>query len=241
MKKHPYPTLRAELEGAESGRKPLSRYSITVDGLAGREGLEYMLLAFEHDLVVTLHRRSRLPNRPFGAQPVTVFTSRPEELWRVPALLTWSRGLGLAPPHRTQGVHESLLLGYSPAQIARWYRHLDGVEQFCVYTLLSQADRARVNDLGRRCFGSAEELVGTTFFMLPNGPLKKNARNLVPKGLTLARTKCNPMLLRALLGDPEGESRRGPLVRVRVSKQQALAVNRAMRSKVQLLTATGWR
>ncbi len=244
LENHPYPTLRAELEGGKSRRKPLSRYSTNVAGLTDDYAVKHMFRAFDHGLVVTLYNCARFEKRPFGDQPVTLFTSRPEELWRVPAVLTWSLGWDLAPLHRTRDVHESLLLGYSPTQIERWHRHHDSIERFYVYSLITRAEKARVIDLGHRCFGSAKEITGSTFFMYFGGPLKKTARRFLPKELTLARTKCNASLLRSLLGDPERElwrRRRVPLIRVRVSSQQAHAVNRAMRSRVELLTSTGWR
>lgn len=78
------------------------------------------------------------------------------------------------------------------------------------------------------------------FFMNMGSVLKKNARRLVPKGLTLARTTCNHRILRALIGDP-ARWRGGPDIRVRVSKRQARALTKAMQAKVELLTPTGWR
>lgn len=241
-KKHgieqPFPTLKSVLDGARSGAKPLSRFSVGMGDLVEPWYMGLLAGAIERELAVVL--KGTHVKAPFERLPVSIYIGRADQLWRVTALntLSWAAG-----SDRATNRYESRLLGYSRDQAARWAEHLQQTDSFRVYTLLTSDQKRRVSELGKRCFGSTRELCDMTFFMRGRGDvLKHDAVRIVPEHLTLARTKLNYQLMRALLGDWEKRKQPLPrLTRVTPSRRQAAAMNKAMREPVELLTRSGWR
>jgi hypothetical protein len=240
-KKHgieqPFPTLKSVLDGARSGAKPLSRFGLGMGDLVEPWYMGLLAGAVERDLAVVLEGTQL--KAPFERLPVSVYVGRADQLWRVTAL----KALSAAAGDRAMNRYESRLLGYSKDQTRRCAEHLERTDSFRVYTLLTSDQKRRVTELGKRCFGSTRELCEMTFFMRgQDDVLKRDAFRLVPEHLTLARTKLNYRLLRALLGDREKRKQPFPrLTRVTPSRPQAAAMNKAMREPVELLTRSGWR
>lgn len=228
----PYPTLLSELEGARTGKKPMSY-------LGERRGvmIEPSLLraVFERSLAMAL---CSVPHR--GKEPIaSIFVARPAELWRVPAKLLERQGHQPGYVDASDDAYQSLLFGYTPAQTRRWIAHLDAHDDFCMYALLNRSQRRRVVALGKRCFGSASDIEQLELHYT-QAPLKRDAFSRVPRGSVLARTKLNAQLLRDLFGDwPSNHP--GPFATVRPTSKQARAIVAHVHRNVEFLTARGWR
>ena len=242
MKKPPYPTLRAELDGVRSGKKAITRHSTSAVDLVHGATEELVMPALRRGLAVALHVRTS-QRMSFERQPIGVYVCQLGELWRVPALIAfWEQPLMLGWPDGLEA-HESTLLGYSRSQRAEWLEQIKWARNSYVYTLLSRDQVARVRKLGQRCFGSSDQVTGMKFFMRLDGPLKKTAVALLPTNLTLARTELDAHLLRVLLGDwtkNRPKARRG-LYEVRATTKQARDLAEHMHASVELLTRSGWQ
>jgi hypothetical protein len=163
---------------------------------------------------------------------------RPEERWRVPAILTsFAAGWSTATE-----VQRSLLLGYTPAQCKRYMawqqqRECEGAN---IYTLVSREEKKRIVAHGNRCFGTAADVEGMTFMVHRSGRPKANAASLVPRGLTFARTGVLGACFKVLFPS-WGKTRNSGLHTVRVNRVQATALLEGLADGVQFLTASGWK
>jgi hypothetical protein len=243
----PYPTLRAHLDAARDGTKPLSAFGFRVADVTRRDR-DYLTLleqALRRGLVVTLLGR---PQRdiPFVRQDLGVFVARPEELWRIPAWVAlWhARASGTRGRNDAVEALESQLLGYTPAQRARWLaslRQRAPAHGRAVYALLSRTERARAAALGMRCLGSPSELAGMQLFVERDDfGVRRDAFRRIPAGLALARLGVPDRTLRAIFNGEE-RSRRRRVIAARLTRRAAAALNASLRDDVELLTARGWR
>lgn len=230
---HPYPTYLAELDGAKSGRKPMSYGSMWVEELATRG---FATAVFRRSLAISLQGTHHRPGRP---RVVNVFVARPAELWRVPAkLLEWRQPI-VDYPDGSDDAYGSRLFGHTAAQTRRWQAHVRQHDGFCVYAVLTRDQRRRVAALGQRCFGTVTELQGLTLLYTSHS-LRLDAYECVPAGQVLSRVHMNADLVRDLLGGVE-YSKRERFLTVQPSRAQARAIANHQHANVELLTARGWR
>ncbi len=239
-----YPTQRAELDAARSGKKPMSIAGTQIAWMLDGEEyfVELLRLAFERELVVVLDSELT-PRVAFDQHSVGIRIARSDELWRVPALralykAAFTDGIWTA----AADMQLSILLGYTDAQRKKWLRWLRQAGSFAlpIYTLLTAEQKAHVASVGQRCFGEPEVVTGMTLFVRNAGRVKKNAYRLVPKGLTLARSSLHIEQGRALFGD--WRTKPGVTYHpLQPTKKQAIVLNRELRSNVQFLTASGWK
>jgi hypothetical protein len=242
-----YPTIKAHLDAAQKKGKGLSLFSYSVGYMAegGREYFEVLEQAFKRDLVVVLQCKM-LPKVSFERQAPRVFVAHPEELWRIPAFIAlWETafadkaGWGYASE-----AQQSLLLGYTAKQRARW---IDSMKQWwpgngqAAFMLLTRDERDRVVDLGMRCLGSPTEMEGMQLYANPTGwGVKENAFRQVPVGHTLARIGLHWKVFLEFFGAPGTWGRR-KVLETTISKTLAKTLSRSLRSNVQFLTARGWK
>lgn len=235
-----YPTIRAELDAIRTHKKKMSVIGVTPEQVVDGDSyyFEILELAFERGLAVVLQSESS-KGLPRNKVPhPRVFVARPEELWRVPAILTsYAAGWSTATE-----IQRSLLLGYTPAQCKRYmaWQQQRECEGMNIYTLLSREQKERVIAYGNRCFGTATEVEGMTFFLHRSGRPRANAASLVPKGLTFARTGVLASDFKSLF--PRwGKTRNNALHTARVTRKQASALLDGLADNVQFLTASGWK
>lgn len=235
-----YDSDEAELDAVRARTKGMSMFAGTVAQVSRPGFVEWLELAFDRELVVTL-RRPRPTSRKRDQQSMEMFVARPEELWRVPAYLAlWETAV---TDGRWSDAAEDLsshLLGYSAAERRR---HLDRARAErpawtagTVYALLDASQRAAVESVGRRCFGPAAAVDGLRLFVA-EGVLRRDALARVPKGLVLARAGLRWAEHRALF--PATRRRRTP--ERTLDARTAATLNRGLVSSVQLLTRAGWR
>ena len=240
----PYPTLRSNLDAVQHGKKGMSSFGFPVGSMiAGdREYVALLREAYARNLVVVLHNRA-IPGLPFERQEPHVFIARAEELWRIPAYLTlWDTAfVDGAWSNASEALH-STLLGYTKEQRSYWLarRRRDDAAYTCrtVYSLLTDRQRRAVVSVGKRCFGPAEATQGLAlFFPVGDVQLKRNARRLLPRGVTLARAGLAWEASDALFGRPR---RTRGVVAATVPPKLAQSTNAALRSNVEFLTRSGW-
>ncbi len=244
MSIHPYRSVEAELDAVESGKKAMSWFGFLVEQLFERGSgyAELVELAFRRGLVVALTHDTVI-GAPFERQWAHVFVARAEQLWRIPALQI-VREAQHVDGQSTWGaeMQQSTLLGYTKAQRTKWLTYwkqqVPTRTGLAIYTLLDAEKRTRVRALGQRCFGSGAAIAQMTFFT-SGCNLRERAQQIVPRGLTLARSSIKFEPARALFGD---FSKRGVglLRTVRPTETQAVALNEALLTRVQFLTARGW-
>jgi hypothetical protein len=204
---------------------------------------DFLDLAAERDLVVTLHAE-RVPTLKHEDQPVHVFVSRPEELWRVPAFLAlWNTAFVDGRWSDAAENQMSYLLGYTGPQRKRWITALrqerPAWTSATIYALLDADQRKLVDSLGRRCLGPTTATEGMTLMYGAGDQVKAKAFALVPPNHTLARVGLRLKEFRSIFGPFKGKE--SGLIKRTVTKKLAPIVSAALESNVQYLTRTGWR
>ena len=147
----PYPTFEAELDAIREGKKHVSIFCPMLEDLVepGSQYFEILNAAFQRGLVVIVHAfQELLPN----VHP-EVFVTRPDQVWRVPALRAVSEALstrGVADRDRRDErsllaleLQQSVLLGYTAAQCKAFVERLRQREDG-LYVLLTAEQKARV-------------------------------------------------------------------------------------------------
>lgn len=237
-----YPTIEAELDAIRAGKKQMSIFGPTVQDLVDRDSyyFEILELAFDRGLAVVLHAESTPKHAPlFSAR---MFVARPDQLWRVPALLAvdeahLTRGVADEQSRLALELQQSVLLGYTASQckafVVRRRQREDGL-----YVLLTREQKERVIAHGRRCFGTPDDVERMTFFFHRAGRVKANAAAIVPSSLTLARARLRnwdavfPKKRRA------GQSH---LLTGQIARPQVQAFNDALYGRIDFMTARGWQ
>lgn len=242
-----YPTDEANLDAVAAGSKGLSFYSTIASSLAptGHELSYWLQQAMERDLVVTL-RVDKVPKWPLERQPVSVYVSRAEELWRVPAFIAL-RQTAFANDGRWSDTAEDLashLLGYTAAQRKQWLkaRRQDGAAwtSATVYVVLTKQQRKVVESLGKRCLGPDDALEGMTLLWHRGGMLKVTVLSQLGRDKTLARFALPWERFFEVFGKFETMPRYGLISRP-ITPTIASQINSELLSNVQFLTKAGWR
>lgn len=241
-----YPDVESSLDAVQARKKGMAFFSSVVSSLAspGSEMAEWLQLAFERKLLVVLEVDA-VPKWKLERQPVHVFLSQPEELWRVPAFIgLWKTAF--ADGRWSDGAENlmSYLLGYTEQQRKAWLKmhREDKPAWTCatVYALLSKNQKKLVESLGRRCFGPTETLEEIALFFHRGDVLKRDAHALVPEDQTLARVGLRWKEFHLLFGKFDSMKKRG-LISKLVPKEMAPAISSAFLSNIQFLTRSGWR
>jgi hypothetical protein len=232
---HIYRDDEANLDAVQSRKKGLALFASAKSEIA-----EWLALASERDLFVTLQ-----PKRVRGSkdQPINVFLSRPEEMWRIPALTAlWKTAF--ADGRWSDGAENqmSYLLGYTGKQREAWLAAQRQMRPAwtcaTVYALLTAGARQMVESVGRRCFGPPESVAGMTVFHQHGDVLKKHALALVPRDHTLARVGLQWDAYRRIFGKFD-DNKRGVITRT-ISSKLAPVLSAALQSNVQFLGRAGW-
>lgn len=240
----PYKSYEAVLDAVGARKKALWRESFSLRSIEddSKGFVKLLKMAFERKLAVTLHNYHPLPADRL--QP-NLYVLPLDQVWRISALNALRDTAFIDGGRWTLAAEaqESLLLGYTDAQRARWIEAMnhDRPAYGCntIYTLLNNEQRELVMSVGKRCFGPAAGLEGMTlFFHRQYDDLKKNALRLLPKGTTLARVGLDWKACEALFGSLKTTKPR--LASVVLSKMTATSTNAGLRSNVQFLTASGW-
>ncbi len=242
-----YTSDAAEADAVAAGSKGMAMYSTAVGSLApaGFDLTYWLEQAMQRELVLTL-RVNKVPKWPFDQQPVTVYVSRAEELWRVPAHIAL-RETAFVNDGRWSDSAEDLhshLLGYTPAQRKQWLkqRHQDGPAWTCatIYVLLTKVQRKLVESVGRRCLGPDDQLEGMTLLWHRGGVLKQNVLPQLGRDQTLARFGLRWDTFFEIFGKFETMPKYGLHARP-LTTELASNINAEMLSNVQFLTKSGWR
>lgn len=210
-----------ELDAVAAGKKPMAMFVGDDDEVA-----QWSAHAGTRNLVATCHADPKLGE-------VHVFVTRADQLWRIPAYLAlWETAFVDGRWSDAAENLASFLLGYSKAERKAWLarqRHaFPAWTAATVYALLTDPERAVIEGLGRRCFGSQP----VTLFTRRDGVLKASAVTQLPRGQTLARAGLDVATAHRLLGTATTRA---------LTTKQVATVNAAMLSNVQFLTKSGWR
>jgi hypothetical protein len=236
-----YRSDEAELDAIRIRKKGMSVFGVSVAQARRPEFVEWLELAFERDLVVALHKSTTTLSNPEHVF-ISMFVSRPEELWRVPAYMAvWDTAF---VDGRWSDASENLvshLLGYTASERKH---HIDRGREYqpawtagTAFALLTSTQRAVVGSVGRRCFGPAETLDGLVLFV-GSGVLRRDAFSRVPEGMTLARVGIEMATFRELFPSRRPAPR---LWERTLDAASATILNRGLVSNVQFLTRSGWR
>lgn len=221
------PSDASELDAVAAGKKAMSMFVSSSDP---DELAEWVALAAARNLVVTFHADPTLDE-------THVFVARSDQQWRIPAYLAlWETAF---VDGRWSDASENLaghLLGYTKAQRKAWiaaqHQAFPAWTAVTVYALISAEERARVEALGRRCFGTDAELQGMSVFIQRGGVLRRTALSVIPRDHTLARVGLDLDAARALFGTATTRA---------MTKRLAATLNSRLLSNVQFLTKSGWR
>lgn len=202
---------------------------------------EWQALAHARGLAITV-TETPTPGLSREDRWVNVFVGRPEEMWRVPAVLALRETAFVDGVWSDAAENQmSYLLGYTTKQRAAWLaaRRRDRPAWTCatVYTLLDSSGLALVESVSRRCLGSAALIAGTDVFF-HGYPIKPRALSLVPKGHTLARFGLRWSAFEELFWSLR-KPKRGLTSRTLTAKSAA-TLQAGMTSNVQLLSSRGW-
>ncbi|MBA2543700.1 MAG: hypothetical protein H0V17_28920 [Deltaproteobacteria bacterium] len=239
-----YTNPKSTFDAMRDRKKGMSMFIDSRRTITARDGdlPEWLALAAERNLVVTLHAE-QAPRVRDEDQPVHVFISRPEELWRVPAFLAlWSTAFVDGRWSDAAENQMSYLLGYTEAERKRWIAAIRQERPAwgaaTIHALLDADQRLLADSVGRRCFGPANAIEGMTLLYAGGGTVKAKALAIVPPGHTLARVGFQPEQFPGLFGPFK---KMQPLLKRTVTKKLAPVVTAALVSSVQYLTRTGWK
>ncbi|MCX5746347.1 MAG: hypothetical protein NT062_28045 [Proteobacteria bacterium] len=225
-KLRPYRDEVAALDAVAAGKKAMLFTSYT----PGARFTALVRAATARGLAVTLHD-------PDGSEP-NVYVLPLDQTWRI-AALDALRETALVDGNWTLASEalESLLLGYTAAQRARWIEAFRARQAAfscqTVYALLTREQRDAVTALGHRCFGSPVGL--TLFFHTGEYDVRADAAKRIPKGHTLARVGFDWDVVDALFADKSG------IATATITPRTAARAAAAIRSNVQLLTGARWK
>jgi hypothetical protein len=242
----PFRTEAAALDAVARRAKGIYQTGVAIGDVAAgsTELVQLLRAAFERGLAVTFVHRP-IAALPWDQQVPDVYVLPLDQTWRISAInALWETAAAEGWSFAAEAQH-SALLGYTPAQRARWLAHVRarqvGYGCLTVYTLLSPAQRATTQGLGKRALGSVRELVGRElFFHRERELLRTDAFARVPRGQTLARVGIDWKLAARLFGAAELRMPRG-LARATVTRGLAQRVADGLATHVQLLTRRGWQ
>lgn len=253
-----YRTVAAELDAVSARRKALAMFPLA------RPGAEPADDAFLRGLVRAAAARGLAvlvdPAAPAALAAegggVTAYALALDQVWRVPAIAAlWATALEDGPWSDAAERQLSYLLGYGErerrAWIARLRHRIAAWGARTVYALLDAERRALIEQLGRRCLGTAASIEGLQFFVHGRGhAMRRDAARLAPRNLAIARVALDEAAYARLFGGARtgrtgagaGRARTARGVRTVIADARAAAaVAAGLRSNVELLTATGWR
>jgi hypothetical protein len=244
----PYKTEKNVLDAVRARKKAMLFTGVPISCIAsGDDDFGRLLhMAFDRDLAVVIqnHPGTRLPR---DRREPDVFVLPLDQAWRVSALnaLNATAFVGEGRWSNSAEAQHSVLLGYTKKQRERWiaWQRERQAAWTCLtlYTLLTNAQKRTVQDLGRRCFDPSFADEGIDFFFpAGDGVAKANASKLVPKGLTLARCGLAWKVAFDVFG-PLGTWKRRGVTSLTASEDQVRAVNAGLTSAVQFLTSKGWK
>jgi hypothetical protein len=242
----PYATDDEVLDAVRDGEKAMFFTGLPFSCVADGDGHFGDLLeaAFDRGLAVILDNRTQLPK---GRWEPAIYVLHLDQAWRVPALNALNETAFIADGRWSLSAEaqRSLLLGYTANQRKRWLawqRQRKAAEtSLDLYTLLTAAHLKNAKNLGMRCFGTNEQMVGMSFFFPrgENSAPKDNAARLVPKGFTFARVGLSWKAAQELFGT--FKTWKSNWMTVQISEEQAHVISAGLKSNVQVLTARGWR
>ena len=236
-----------EMAAVQRGEKPICKYSFPRSAVEDND-LDYLAIA-QRTLDAGLTLTLRL--NPFSAPPphedVYVFAHREGEAWRVSAWLATATVVReYLPWSDALEALESALLGYSEEQIAQWIayhraRQL-GWEGRTIYVLMTREQGQRIVDHGSRSFpdGMTADEVLLCFVSRNRRPMRRDATEQCGRGHALARiaiaTESYTTMFSSLLQATDAE-----VVSVEIPASRAVSINRVLESKIEFLSADGWR
>lgn len=231
-------TARAELAAVAAGRKPLAMFALRApEVIAGqRDFAELAAMALARGLALLVQPAAA------GSDAVRMFALRPEQAWRVAAMREAHGAAAEAGGWSdTAELLESRLLGYSlrerRAWVARARRQWAAWGARTVYALVDGAAAAAVRAAGQRSFAIDRALaVFAHRDGWPVAPAARVARRRAPAGMQLVRFALAPAFATPLLG----AGGRGRVLRAEVSARKLPALNAALASRIEWLTARGW-
>lgn len=228
--RHPYPTLRAELDAIASDDKGMSFYPASLRQLRADD--ELLRGAFDRGLAVVLYDQ-RIPSKPHD---ISVYIARPDQLWRVPAhVALWDTAfVGDGRWSTAAEAQEGLLFGYTEGQRAAWRASIQRRQAAfgcaTLYTLLDRAQRRSIAALGHRSFVPDEPV--SLFWHPSSHELRPDAWKRVPKGTVLARVAVRWKPLRRWFAG----KRRITQIDVTGAK-----INSELVTDIEVMTAKGWK
>jgi hypothetical protein len=242
----PYGSDDEVLDAVRDRKKAMMRTGYPFSCIAeGDENFAALLeAAFDRGLAVVLENRAN--ELPKGRWEPLVYVLHLDQAWRIPALnaLRNTAFVGDGRWSLSAEAQESLLLGYTDKQRKRWiaWQRQRKAAETCLdlYTLLTPTQLANARKLGMRCFGTAEQMKGMTFFFPRDGTVPKDdAAKLVPKGLTFARVGLSWKAAQEIFGD--FKSWKSKWMTVEISLANARVVSEGLKSNVQVLARSGWK
>ena len=236
-----------EIAAVQRGEKAICMYSFPRSAVEDND-LDYLAIAqrtLDAGLTLTLRRN------PFSAPPphedVCVFAHREGEAWRVSAWLATATVVSEYPPW-SDGLEalESYLLGYSEEQIGQWIDHhrarrLGWVGR-TVYALMTREQQQRIVEHGSRSFPQglpADEML-LFFVSRKQEPMRRDAAE-----------QCGPMRALARFAMAEDGfdtvfenvliARAPGVASVEVPARDGVSLNKFLESRIEFLSADGWR
>jgi hypothetical protein len=233
--------LEAELVAVRSGQKAMSVFSFERAGVDDNAYVEVLnavlqmgVLAVEHSLKTETDRET-----------LYVFATTYNEMWRVPAYLATRTVLHKFVWSDTAECLESLLLGYSEAEIAEWISNIRyrraGWTGRTIYLIMSVDQKKQIEELASRCVGSqtlSDPILA--FISRSQAIVKRNAGDLIEEGLVIGRVAVSQEFVRELFGtaDRWGEN---DVISASIDQSLARKLNCALGSNFEFFESGSWR
>lgn len=226
-----------ELAALTSRKKPMAFYLCDLVRLVERDFMRDLQRFARGDLVVTLSQPARYRKLPPERQDCMMLVTPVEQLWRVPAFLELDKIRELCASSEFVEDHRSALLGYTRPQRRRWhaYQRHEAHPVLFLYMLLDRAQKADALAHGKRCLGDAGDGV---LMAHARRVLRRDAIDLVPSGMTLARFDVDAKTRFALF--PDWATNPGLMTRTLKAKELA-KLNAGLVQPIRFLTRAGWR
>lgn len=204
-----FETLEDELSAVEDGRKGMSVFSFTADGVESKD--------VYNTLTVEASNRGLLLSRITHVESKTtdVLVSHPNEAWRISAYKLMRDVTSQNPYSEGFEMLESLILGYSAEDMTAWLEErrlrTAGSRGLTIFVVLANRDLAELDLHGRKSFHPA---VGSRMLAFYNrdvgingdSVLRGDFNTVLPAGIALCRCAIDLPTWRALFESRGGSS-----------------------------------
>lgn len=235
-----YPTFREELGGIQADAKCMSFFEFSHADVVGDSGeaTDYEALirfAFECGLSVVHHPVCDVVQN-VRSERVLVMVLKPEQMWRVPAFIALTQVDG-SWSDRMERI-QSRLLGYQEDQTEDWLRRKQrlGLPRISLVLVLKERDIQAAQAANMGCLPS--DLDDAVVIRYSDDVVVRPDAIQNLRGVGLLRVVVGTETIASIFGRSKLEH--GRIETRELSAKATLTINRSLRSRIEILTDSGW-